>query len=139
MQPSKFKFLLSHHFATNPFGLGRLYDKSSRQLQTFRHHAYYNCRSLCGCCVKSTVITSSFVLSVSLYFSCSVVFMNSYCLCKLLLQLCTYQCKSRGGGGGSAGKGWGFDKFYNLLIKFPRVGNERSIKCQTSPHPRGKI
>ena len=111
VQPSKLKFLLSHHFATNPFGLERVFDKSNRQLQTFRHHAYYNCRSLWGWCVKSTVITSSFVLSVSLYFSCSVVFMNSYCLCKLLLQLCTYQCKSReGGGGASAGKGWGFDK-----------------------------
>ena len=33
-----------------------------------------------------------------------------------------------GGGGGNAGKGWGFDKFLNFLIKFPRVGNERSIK-----------
>ena len=40
VQPSKLKFLLSHHFTTNPFGLGRLFDKSSRQLQTFRHHAY---------------------------------------------------------------------------------------------------
>ena len=29
------------------------------------------------------------------------------------------------GGWGGAGKGWGFDKFYNFLIKFPRVGNER--------------
>ena len=27
------------------------------------------------------------------------------------LPLCTYQCKPRGGGGESAGKGWGFDKF----------------------------
>ena len=27
----------------------------------------------------------------------------------LLLRLCTYQCKSLGGGGGSAGKGRGFD------------------------------
>ena len=36
--------------------------------------------------------------------------------------------KTGGGGGGSAGKGWGFDKFKNFLIKFPRVGNERSIK-----------
>ena len=25
--------------------------------------------------------------------------------------LCTYQSKPLGGGGGSAGKGWGFDKF----------------------------
>ena len=40
VQPSKLMFLLSHHVATNPFGLGRLFDKSSRQLQTFRHHAY---------------------------------------------------------------------------------------------------
>ena len=40
VQPSKLKFLLSDHFATNTFGLGRLFDKSSRQLQTFRHHAY---------------------------------------------------------------------------------------------------
>ena len=31
-------------------------------------------------------------------------------------------------GGGSVGKGWGFDKFWNFWIKFPRVGNERSIK-----------
>ena len=53
--------------------------------------------------------------------------------------LCNYQCKSRGGGGGSAGKGWGFDKFLNFLIKFPRVGNERSIKSvKKSPHPRRK-
>ena len=33
-----------------------------------------------------------------------------------------------GGGGGGAGKGWGFDKFQNFWIKFPMVGNERSIK-----------
>ena len=31
------------------------------------------------------------------------------------------------GEGGSAGKGWGFHKLIKL-IKFPRVGNERSIK-----------
>ena len=29
----------------------------------------------------------------------------------LIEKLCTYQCKPRGGGGGSAGKGWGFDKY----------------------------
>ena len=53
--------------------------------------------------------------------------------------LCTYQCKPRGGGGG-AGKGWGFDKFQNFSIKFPRVGNERSIKSvKKAPTPGGKI
>ena len=55
--------------------------------------------------------------------------------------LCTYQCKprGRGGGGGSAGKGWGFDKFQNFLIKFPRVGNERSIKSvKKDPTPGEK-
>ena len=55
------------------------------------------------------------------------------------LSLFTYQCKPRGGGG-SAGKGWGFDKFLNFLIKFPRVGNERSIKCvKKAPTPGEKI
>ena len=44
-----------------------------------------------------------------------------------------------GGGGGSAGKGWGFDKFLNFLIKFPRVGNERSIKSvKKAPTPGEK-
>ena len=44
------------------------------------------------------------------------------------------------GGGGSAGKGWGFDKFWNFLIKFPRVGNERSIKSvKKAPTPGEKI
>ena len=44
------------------------------------------------------------------------------------------------GGGGSAGKGWGFDKFQNFLIKFPRVGNERSIKSvKKDPTPGEKI
>ena len=33
VQPSKLKFLLGRHFATNSFGLGRLFYKSSRQLQ----------------------------------------------------------------------------------------------------------
>ena len=60
----------------------------------------------------------------------------------LLEHLCTYQCKPRGGGGGErgrAGKGWGFDKSYNFLIKFPRMGNERSIKSvKKAPIPKGK-
>ena len=37
-QPSRLKFLLGHHLATNSFGLGRLFYKSSRQLQNFRRH-----------------------------------------------------------------------------------------------------
>ena len=43
------------------------------------------------------------------------------------------------GGGGSAGKGWGFDKFYNFLIKFLRAGKRKvNQKCQKSPNHRGK-
>ena len=37
-QPPKLKFLLGHHLATKSFGLGRLFYKSSRQLQNFRRH-----------------------------------------------------------------------------------------------------
>ena len=37
-QPSKLKFLLGHHLATNSFGVGRLFNKSSCQLQNFRRH-----------------------------------------------------------------------------------------------------
>ena len=56
-----------------------------------------------------------------------------------LALLCTDQCKPRGGGGG-AGKGWGFDKFQNFLIKFPMLGNERSIKSvKKDPIPGEKI
>ena len=36
-QPSKLKFLLGRHLATNSFGLGELLYKSSRHLQNFRH------------------------------------------------------------------------------------------------------
>ena len=46
--PSKLKFLLGHHLATNSFGLGRLFDKSSRQLQNFRRHGDQNGRNLEG-------------------------------------------------------------------------------------------
>ena len=42
MQPSKLKLLLAHHLATNSFGLGRLFYKSSRQLQNFRRHGDQN-------------------------------------------------------------------------------------------------
>ena len=39
-QPSK--FLLGHHLASKSFGLGRLYCKSSRQLQNSTHHGDQN-------------------------------------------------------------------------------------------------
>ena len=40
--------------------------------------------------------------------------------------LCTYQCKSRGGGGGSAGKGRGFDAWdYPRCRAFDRVKQPR--------------
>ena len=38
IQPSKLKFLLGRHLATNSFGLERLFYKSSRQVQNFRRH-----------------------------------------------------------------------------------------------------
>ena len=47
-QPSKLKFLLGRHLATNSFGLGRLFYKSSRQLQNFRCHGDQNGRNLEG-------------------------------------------------------------------------------------------
>ena len=51
-------------------------------------------------------------------------------------------CKPRGGGeggGGSAGNRWRFDKFSNFLMKFPRVGNDRSIKSvKKAPTPGEK-
>ena len=43
-QPSK--FLLRHHLASKSFGLGRLYCKSSHQVQNFRHHGDQNGRNL---------------------------------------------------------------------------------------------
>ena len=48
MQPSKLKLLLCHHLATNSFGLGRLFYKSSRQLQNFRRHGDQNGPNLEG-------------------------------------------------------------------------------------------
>ena len=47
-QPSKLKFLLGCHLATNSFGLGRLFYKSSRQLQNFRCHGNQNGHNLEG-------------------------------------------------------------------------------------------
>ena len=47
VQPSKLKFLLGRYFATNSFGLGRLFYKSSRQLQNVRPHGGQN-----GCNLK---------------------------------------------------------------------------------------
>ena len=45
LQPSKLKFLLGRHLATNSFGLGRLFYKSIRQLQNFRRHGDQNGRN----------------------------------------------------------------------------------------------
>ena len=47
-QPSKLKFLLDRHLATYSFGLGRLFYKSSHQLQNFRQSGDYNARNLEG-------------------------------------------------------------------------------------------
>ena len=47
-QPSKLKFLLGRHLATNSFGLGRLFYKSSRQLQNIRRHGDQNGHNLEG-------------------------------------------------------------------------------------------
>ena len=48
MQPSKLKFLLGHYLATNSFGLGRLFYKSSRQLQNFTRYGDQNGPNLEG-------------------------------------------------------------------------------------------
>ena len=47
-QPSKLKFLLGCHLATNSFSLGRLFYKSRCQLQNFRCHGDQNGRNLEG-------------------------------------------------------------------------------------------
>ena len=49
--------MLGRHLATKSFGLGRLFDKSSRQLQNFRHHGDLNSRNLEGC-VDNTILVS---------------------------------------------------------------------------------
>ena len=48
-QPSKLQFLHGRHLATNSLGLGRLFYKSSRQLQNFRRHGDQYGRKLEGC------------------------------------------------------------------------------------------
>ena len=49
LQPSKLKFLLGRHLATNSFGLGKLFYKSSHQLQNVRHYGDQNSHNLEGC------------------------------------------------------------------------------------------
>ena len=49
LQPSKLKFLRGRHLETNSLGLGRLFYKSSHQLQNFRRHGDQNGRKLEGC------------------------------------------------------------------------------------------
>ena len=43
-------------------------------------------------------------------------------------------------GGGSAGKGWGFDKIMLKFLDQIPQGGKRKVdqKCQKSPYPRGK-
>ena len=58
-QPSKLKFLLGRHLATNSFSLGRLFYKSSHQLQNFKCSRNQNGWNLEGCslnffCVHAT-------------------------------------------------------------------------------------
>ena len=48
-QSSKLKFLLGDHLAINSFGLGRLFYKSSHQLQNFRRHGDQNGYNVEGC------------------------------------------------------------------------------------------
>ena len=48
-QPSKLKFLLGHHLATNSFGLGRPFYRSRPQLQNFRRHGDQKGPNLEGC------------------------------------------------------------------------------------------
>ena len=61
-QPSKLKFLLGRHLATKSFGLGRLFYKSSRQLQNFRHHGDLNSRNLEGWVDNTIIILVSLIL-----------------------------------------------------------------------------
>ena len=49
IQPSKLNLLLGRHLATNSFDLGRLFYKSSRQLQNFRWHDNQNGHNLESC------------------------------------------------------------------------------------------
>ena len=58
-QPSKLKFLLGHHLATNSFGLGRPLYKSSHQLQNFRCHRNQNGRNLDGCSLNFFCVRAS--------------------------------------------------------------------------------
>ena len=43
-----------------------------------------------------------------------------------------------GGGGGVRARGGDLTNFKIFFIKFPRVGNERSIKSVKKPPPQGK-
>ena len=70
-QPSKLKFLLGRHLATNSFGLGRPLYKSSRQLQNFRCHHNQNGRNLgcslnffCVCATKQPAMQATFLLEL---------------------------------------------------------------------------
>ena len=63
VQPSKLKFFLGCHLATNSFGLGRLFYKSSHQLQHYRFHGDQNGCNLEGWCVSNQFTICSHLLS----------------------------------------------------------------------------
>ena len=53
--------------------------------------------------------------------------------------LCTYKCKSCGGGGGECEQGAGIWQILKFLDQIPQGGKRKvNQKCQKSPHPRGK-
>ena len=87
----------------------------------------------------------TFVMScyITYVMSCHVMLYN-ICHVMLCYITCVMSCYApinvNPVGGGSADKGWGYEKFYNFLIKFPRVGKKRSIKSvKKAPTPGGKI
>ena len=58
-KPPSLKFLLSCHLATNSFGLGRPFHKSSHKLQDFRCHHNQNGRNLEGCSLNSFCVRAT--------------------------------------------------------------------------------
>ena len=86
-QPSKLKFSLGHHLATNSFGLGRPFYKSSCQLQNFRCHHNQNGRNLEGCSLNifACVQQNSQLWRPHFYQNCLKILILNHCI--LLLSL----------------------------------------------------